>query len=128
MGADVDPERELPDLLRGLEVGADRDPGVGAEQVHRPEGLLGARDEPDHLRLVGDVAADAERTLADLGRHGLCPRRVEVGDHDPARPLLGQPPGERSPDARRPARDHHDPVCQLHGAIIACGGAGALCR
>ena len=115
MCADVDAERELPDLLGGLEVGADGDSGVGAEQVHRPKGLRGARDEVDHLRLVGDVAAHAERALADLGRHGLRPLRVEVGDDHPARALLGQTPGERPPDARRCAGDHRDPVCQLHG-------------
>ena len=83
---------------------AGHDPGVRAEQVDRPEGPLCARDEIDDLRLVGDVAADADRALAELGGDGLRARFVEVGDDDAVRALLGDAPGQRPRRCPTPRR------------------------
>ena len=61
-----------------------------------------------------DVAAQAQRAGADVGRDGARAVFVEVDDHDAARSLLRQPPRQGAPDARRAARDDRDPVCELH--------------
>jgi hypothetical protein len=113
--AEVDVERELPDVSRGGQVGPDGDARVCAEEVDGPEGVLCARDGLVHLCLVRGVAADAQRARPDVGRDSARAIFVEVGEHDAARSVLGEPPRERAPDARCAAGDDGDPVSELHG-------------
>ena len=79
MGMHVDVERGLPLGLGGAEVGADGDPGVGEEQIDRPEHVLGGSDE-DVVACLGthvdgkcDCAARADGVeLIDDGGQALC--------------------------------------------------------
>jgi hypothetical protein len=110
VGHDVDPPRPLP-VGVGAQLTAGGHTGVGAPQVDPALVALQARDQVAHRRLVGHVQVYAEPAV-DAAGHRPRPRRVQVGHHDHARPLGGEPLGERPADATGRAGDDGDGVLQ----------------
>ena len=64
---------------------------------------------------VGDVEDPSVGALADLGRGGLDLAGIEVDQDDGAGALGHEGLHEGPADALGTARDHGDPVLQLHG-------------
>ena len=116
---EVDPQRRVP-FVDGPEPHAGRGPRVRAEQRDRPERLLGAVDERQHLVLARDVAPD--RQAADARRDAAGAHIVLVG-HDHLRTGGGERLGERAPDARRPARHDGGAPLGVHRPPISSRGA-----
>src|SRR4029079_4958960 len=82
---------------------------VRAEEVDRPEALLGRIDQCEQVGLPGDVARDREtwhRGAGDLAGELVDARFLAVGVDAPARLLRREPPRQRGADAARGTR--HD--------------------
>jgi hypothetical protein len=110
VGVDVDVEGVSPGVLRRLEVGAGRHPGVGEEQIDGAEQRLGVIDQRDVAGLRRDVGDDpdgAGELVGDVGH------AVEVGDDD-AGAVGVEAPGQRGTDPPRRARDDDVATVELH--------------
>ena len=89
--------------------------GVVAQQVHRPEPLVGGVGQGLHLRLVADVGAHPDRLGAQTGDvpHRVVERvRLDVGEHHP-HAFLRRVTGQAAADATRRAGDHRHPTREV---------------
>jgi hypothetical protein len=93
-------------------------------------GVAHARDQRLDLRLIGDVAGDAERASAAAGDPGgALPRvlRVDV-DADDGGPLVGEPARDAGADVRARAGDNRDLAVELDGGLDQARGDRARSR
>jgi len=117
MGVHVDVERQLPIGLCGLEVGADRDPGIGEEEVDRTERGFGRGDQLAVARFGADVDGKLDRAVRPIAIQllddGCQPVRFAVGGDDSG--TLGmEPPSERPADAVRRAGHNNVASVEFH--------------
>ena len=114
--AQVDRQHEVPRLRAALDEGFHAVPtGVVDEHVDGAESFDDVVDGAADRRVVGDVELDTDGAAADLHRGALGVGQREVAHSDP-RALLGQPLGDRPPDAPRRARDERAPAVETpHG-------------
>ena len=111
---DVDVERELPVLLGRRQVDAATDPGVGEEQVDRPERLLGRADQFDVPALGGHVG-DRRRSARSR------PAVVPAGSSTSATTTFAPPSWKRRASAAPMPRAA--PVTTTLAPLRSIGGA-----
>ena len=112
---DVDVERELPVLLGGRQVDAATDPGVGEEQVDRPERLLGGADQLDVARPRW-TRRRSHRPLARVA--AVVPAGSSTSADDHVRAAVVEAAGERCADAPSGSGDHHVGAVEIHHASV----------
>ena len=115
MAHQVDLPNALPLGIRDFDAALDRDTGVGAEKINRPDVTFDRGDQRDDLRLARDI--DAKGRAADLSRRRLGPRAVDVYTDDMRRRLLGKAQRQGPPDAAGGPGDDDDAARELH---ISC--------
>jgi hypothetical protein len=133
----VDADLAVPALERHVEhAQSTEDAGVVHEHVDAAVRFARPRHHRLDLRLVGDVADDAQRVTAaphDRLRALHCIVRIDVHAHD-ARALVGQSLGDSATDVRtRPRHDHdfagqaaHSRSFRIQGSRSSAGFAGAI--
>jgi hypothetical protein len=120
MAQDVEVPQRLDPLVAVLHPAVAQDAGIGAEQVDRPETLLGPARQSAKRGLVPDVEREGDTT--HVGGHPLGLVRVNVGhDHRPGAAAL-RGPGQPLADARTAPVTHDDAVRELHPPIVLPAG------
>ena len=119
MSVDVDGEGQLPLGLRGGQIRADGDSGIGQEEIDRSERIFGHGDEVLVAILGSDVDGNCDGAprahLVERVDQGGQPAGVQVGGDDIG--AFGvETPGERPPDPVRCTGDDDVTSFQFHPA------------